>query len=267
VLFTANDLEIVAGGPSVRRAYLDTTITQLDRRYYGALSRYAHVLQQRNATLRRIKDGIAGPDELTFWDESLAREGAVIVAARQRAVTSLARDAAATQRELSGAAAEELSLAYEPRLGEEWTRLLTPDATPEHVEPLLAAALASQRRKDMAAGVSLTGPHRDDLSIKLNGVAAASFASRAQMRTIALSLRLAEARLLAADVADPPVLLLDDIVSELDRQRRASVLSGIAAFDQAWFTATEAEGLPPEFVESCAVYRVAGGTITPLAAP
>jgi DNA replication and repair protein RecF len=265
-LFTADDLEIIAGAPSVRRRYLDTMICQLDRRYYGALQRYQRILQQRNASLRRIKDGIAGPDELSLWDEGFAREGAVIVAERQRALSRLSRLAATAQHELSGAAQESLAIAYEPRLDEEWRRLLPEDASAAAIEPLFGAALAAQRRRDTAAGISLTGPHRDDFSILLNGVSAAAFASRAQMRTIALALRLAEARLLE-DATDPPVLLLDDVVSELDRGRRVSVLASIASFDQVWFTATDAEGLPDEFIETCSVYTIEDGRVSPAMLP
>jgi DNA replication and repair protein RecF len=261
VLFTADDLTIVSGSPSDRRLYLDVAISQLDRAYYGALQRYGRVLQQRNAALRRIKDGLAGPDELPFWDESLVREGAVILSARRRAVGRLDALAAAAHRELSGAAQEDLTITYEPALGDEWRPLLTADATVSSAQSLFSAALAAQRRRDLAAGLSLVGPHRDDLAITLNGASASSFGSRAQIRTAALSLRLAEARLLLEASTDPPVLLLDDIVSELDEARRRSVLEGVAGFDQVWFTATSAALLPTEFVKSCQSYEVRAGAI------
>lgn len=260
VLFTADDLELISGPPAVRRAYLDAALSQLDRAYYAALQRYGRIMQQRNASLRRIREGIAGLDELALWDDSFTREGATIIAGRINAVVRLAGLAATAHGELSGAL-EALELAYEPQLGEEWSRLLPTQATPAAVQPLFAAALTAQRRRETAAGVSLAGPHRDDISIKLNGVAAASFGSRAQIRTAALALRLAEARLLMTN-ADPPVLLLDDIVSELDESRRASVLAGVSGFDQVWFTATANASLPPGFRASCRTYTVHAGSIT-----
>jgi DNA replication and repair protein RecF len=260
VLFTADDLEIISGGPGLRRQYLDVAISQLDRRYYGALSRYGRILQQRNATLRRIREGVANTDELALWDDGFAREGAVLIAARRTAVTRLTPLVQQAHLELSGAQ-ESLAVRYEPRLGEEWQSLLPDQPEPEAVVALFSAAVAGQRRREVAAGVSLVGPHRDDLTLELNGVAAAAFASRAQMRTAALSLRLAEARLLTEDTGDPPVLLLDDIVSELDERRRASVLQSIGESDQVWLTATDAAGLPAAFLETCAVYRVQAGTI------
>jgi DNA replication and repair protein RecF len=265
VLFTADDLEIISGSPSDRRLFIDVAISQLDRAYYAALRRYTRILQQRNATLRRIKDGIAGQDELALWDDSLVREGAVIISARQRLIGRLAALAASAHSELSGFAHEDLKVAYEAQLGDDWRPLLAPDATPEAAQSLFAAALAGQRRRDLAAGVSLVGPHRDDLSIVLNGAPASSFGSRAQIRTAALSLRLAEARLLLTEAGDPPIVLLDDIVSELDEGRRRSVLDSIAGFDQVWFTATSAAWLPADFVRSCQVYEVRAGTVTPLA--
>jgi len=263
VLFTADDLDIVSGPPASRRAYLDAAISQADRSYYAALQRYARLMQQRNATLRRIKEGVAGPDELSLWDEGFAREGGAIIAARRDAVAALGRRAATAHADLSGSAGERLEIAYEPQLGDEWRGLLAPDAPTDQVRSLLAAALASQRRRETAAGVSLVGPHRDELRIALNGVSAAAFASRAQIRTVALSLRLAEAGLLRAIDGDPPVLLLDDIVSELDESRRRSVLRGLEGFDQVWFTATTGAGLPPDFVAACAVYRVRSGHVEP----
>jgi len=263
VLFTADDLEIVSGPPASRRAYLDAAISQADRAYYAALQRYGRLMQQRNATLRRMKEGIAAPDELSLWDDAFCREGATVIAGRRDAVLALAERAAAAHAELSGGAGERLEIAYEPQLGDEWRGLLPAAAPQAEVQALFAAALASQRRREAAAGVSLVGPHRDDLRIELNGVSAAAFGSRAQVRTAALSLRLAEAELLRGLDGDPPVVLLDDIVSELDERRRASVLRGVQGFDQVWFTATTDAWLPPDFVADCAVFRVRSGQVEP----
>jgi len=262
VLFTADDLDIISGAPSGRRQYLDAALSQLDRTYYAALQRYGRITQQRNASLRRIREGIAGNDELVLWDDSFTREGATIFAGRRNALATLAPFAAAAHAGLSGVQ-ETLELAYEPQLGEEWSRLLPENATAATVQPLFAAALAAQRRREVAAGVSLLGPHRDDVSIRLNGASAASFGSRAQIRTAALALRLAEARLLMTDTHDPPVLLLDDIVSELDERRRETVLAGASGFAQVWFTATTGALLPSDFLANAQTYRVEAGRITP----
>jgi len=261
VLFTADDLNIISGGPAERRRFLDLMLSQADRRYYAALQRYGRVLQQRNAVLRRIREGLAGSDELAFWDESLAREGGVIVASRLSVAGRLASEASRAHRYLSGAA-ESLTTTYKPRLGDEWEALVSAgghDAA--GVQRLLAAAILSSRRRDVAAGASLVGPHRDDVFIEINGAPAAAFGSRAQIRTASLALRLAEARLLREDIADAPVVLLDDIVSELDGRRRRSVLEGIADFDQVWLTATDASSLAPDFLSEAHVFQVSEGTL------
>jgi DNA replication and repair protein RecF len=261
VLFTADDLDIISGPPANRRGFLDTALGQADRAYYAGLQRYGRILQQRNASLRRIKEGLGGLDELSLWDEGFCREGAAIIAARQRAVRRLGDLAAESHVRLSGSALELLELAYEPQLGEQWRGLLPEDATAAAVQPLFTAALVAQRRRETAAGLSLVGPHRDDVAVRLNGVDAAAFGSRAQIRTAALSLRLAEAELLRGDGDDPPVLLLDDILSEMDERRREAVLGSLAGFDQVWITATSGSPLPTPFLDGAAVYRVEAGML------
>jgi DNA replication and repair protein RecF len=261
VLFTADDLDIVSGPPANRRGFLDTALGQFDRGYYSALQRYGRILQQRNATLKRIRDGIAGLDELSLWDASFCHEAAMIVAARQRAVRRLGDLAAESHVRLSGSALELLELAYLPQMGDAPMQTLPEDATPAGVQPALEAALAAQRRRETAAGLSLVGPHRDDVAVLLNGVAASAFGSRAQIRTAALALRLAEAELLRGSDGDPPVLLLDDILSEMDPKRRDAVLAGLGGFDQVWITATAGSMLPEGFLGQAAVYAVEAGRV------
>lgn len=262
VLFTADDLEIISGPPATRRAYLDAALTQFDRGYHGALQRYGRIMQQRNATLRRIKEGIAGLDELALWDDGFSREGATIIAARHSAVRDLSMLAAEAHVRLTSGAPEALQLAYEPALGEQWRDRLPPEPTTETVQPILAAALASQRRRETGAGISLLGPHRDNMTIRLNGFDAASYGSRAQIRTATLSLRLAEAELLRAGSDDPPVLLLDDILSEMDARRRDSVLAALTDFDQVWYTATTGSLLPEGFLATATQFTVENGSIS-----
>ncbi len=261
VLFTAEDMTIVTGSPSERRRFLDSMLSQLDRRYYAAAQRYGRVLQQRNAALKRVKEGLSGIDEMAFWDESLVKEGALMVEARLRACSTLTPVAAHYHRELSGAAVEALDVEYCPRLGDDQALRLDPGAGVEEVAAALIEGMRSLRRREVAAGLSLIGPHRDEVAIRIDGASAASFASRAQVRTATLALRLAEARLFQQDLGDPPVLLLDDIVSELDERRRRSVLASIADFDQVWFTATDDHGFDASFLEAASVYQVAGGTL------
>jgi DNA replication and repair protein RecF len=266
VLFRADDLAIISGGPGERRRFLDLMLAQIDRQYYAALQRFGRIVQQRNAVLRRIRERLAATEELLFWDESFAREAALILASRIRAAKRLSAFAAAEHGHLSGAAHEVLSVAYRPRLGDQWEPLLQSQdaADPAALQSLISAALVAGRRRDVAAGLSLVGPHRDDLEILIGGVSAAAFGSRAQIRTASLALRLAEGRLLEEDIGDPPVLLLDDIVSELDEGRRRSVLAGIAGSDQVWLTATDGSAFSAQFLADARVLSVSGGRVSEL---
>ncbi len=240
VFFTPQDLDLIGGPPALRRRYLDITLSQIGSRYLTALQEYARVMLQRNALLRRLREGLARADELSFWESRMAESGAHIVRARAESTRSLAALAAEAHVALSGER-EELRLVYEPRLRRNWTA----DDLLNKSEGELAAAfidtLSRSRPQEIAAGASLWGPHRDDLLFLLDGRPAAAFASRAQRRTAALALRLAEARFLLASTGDRPILLLDDVLSEMDETRRRGVLDAVAGFDQVWITSAEEE--------------------------
>ncbi len=257
VLFTTDDLDLISGAPSGRRRYLDVMLSQLDRAYLRALQRYGKVVTHRNALLRRVQTGEARPEELDFWDGELARDGSVLLRERSIAGDALAERAGEAHRRLSGGT-EDLAIAYRPRLeGWDGDRVR---AESEVLPEALGGALGRGRARDVAAGVTLTGPHRDDLDLTINGIAAASFASRGQQRTAALALRLAEARFMADRKGDLPVVLLDDVLSELDEARRGAVLESLGDWDQLLITSADGdrfgEGLP-----AAAVFRVVAGRI------
>jgi DNA replication and repair protein RecF len=260
VLFTTHDLDLIGGPPAGRRRYLDVTLSQLDREYARALQRYNKVVTQRNALLRRIQEGASKTAELSVWDEQLARDGATIVCARAAAVEALARHARAEHERVSGGL-EHLAIGYLPRIeGWDGARVL---AQPHAVEDALVAALEAGRRREIGAGLTLAGPHRDDLAFALDGAAASSFASRGQQRTAAFALRLAEARYMAERKVDLPVVLLDDVLSELDEARRRAVLASLDGWDQLLITSADGhrfeEGLP----SAAAVLCVVAGRIEP----
>jgi DNA replication and repair protein RecF len=262
VLFTAADIDLTSGAPSARRRYIDITLSQVDRGYVSARSRLERVLAQRNHLLKRIREGLARSDELTFWDSELARDGGYVLAARALALSQLA--AIATEAHVTLAPQEELRLEYRPRLeGDCRDGLANPAAAAE----VYGEALRRGVSRDIAAGMTLQGPHRDDIAFSLNGLPAAGFASRAQQRTIALALRLAEAQLLRSRRGEPPVLLLDDILSEMDADRCRSVIDAISSSDQLLVTATDAARFPQHFLDGAAVFTVAAGTIAPLSEP
>lgn len=256
VLFTADDIDVITGAPALRRRYLDITISQTDQLYIRALQRYGRALLQRNSLLRRIDDGQASPDELAFWDGEIAREGARIVHTRARTMEALCLAARDYHRRLSGGR-EDLQVTYAPQ-----TALEGDSAPPvEEIEALLRRGLTRSQRREIALGQTLIGPHRDDLRFALNGAAVSSFGSRAQQRTAALALRLAEASYLAGVNADPPVLLLDDILSELDAERRRAVVALLPEAQQVFVSSAEPEEITALMGESAQTYAVRDGTL------
>jgi DNA replication and repair protein RecF len=257
VLFTADDLDMIGGSPALRRRYIDITLMQVDQQYGAARSRFERVLVQRNHLLKRVREGLARPDELAFWDGELGKDGGLIVQRRAAALSRLAVLAQQSHTEL--AAGELVEVAYRPRL-EALTMDLQTATVPEAVAAY-QAALARSLSRDIAAGMTLQGPHRDDILFSLNGLPAAGFASRAQQRTVALSLRLAEAHFLCEHRGEPPVLLLDDVLSEMDAGRRQAVLGALREMDQMLVTGTDLNDFSPGFVSRAAVFAVRGGSV------
>ncbi|MDO8611458.1 MAG: DNA replication and repair protein RecF [Dehalococcoidia bacterium] len=257
VLFTAADIDLISGAPSARRRYIDITLSQVDSRYVVARSRLERVIAQRNHLLKRMREGLAQADELSFWDAELARDGGYVFAVRSAALSELA--ALAGEAHASLAPAEELRVDYRPRLEGKTAESLR-DA--DSAAAAYGEALRRGVPRDVAAGMTLQGPHRDDIAFFLDGEPAAGFSSRAQQRTIALALRLAEARLLEARRGEPPLLLLDDILSEMDAARGRSVIEAVSAYDQLLITATGLERFPDGFLDRAAVFRVTAGAVS-----
>ena len=256
VFFTADDLHLIDGSPGTRRRYLDLMLAQANAGYGAARSRYERVLTQRNHLLKRIREGAAKPDEMPYWDQELAANGAVLFDRRAKALDVMSRLAQEAHARL--APGEHLSVHYRPRL-----EPLTTDparAGEDAVREAFARALSSALRRDVAAGMTLQGPHRDDVFLALGDLPAAGFASRAQQRTIALSLRLAEAQFLRERRGDPPLLLLDDILSEMDAGRRDSVLAALGDVDQMLVTGTDWDRFPGSFLEGASLFEVAAGS-------
>jgi DNA replication and repair protein RecF len=256
VLFTADDLHLIDGSPGTRRRYLDFMLSQADQAYAAARSRFERVLTQRNHLLKRIREGAARPDELVYWDDEIARNGAVLFARRAQALDAMA--ALAQEAHARLAPGEHLSVHYRPRL--EPLSIDIAAAAEDEIGAAYRRNLSSAQRADVAAGMTLQGPHRDDVFLALGDLPAAGFASRAQQRTIALSLRLAEARFLRDRRGDPPLLLLDDILSEMDASRRDSVLAAIGDADQMLVTGTDWDRFSASFLEGASLFSVASGS-------
>ena len=263
VLFSAADLGVVAGPPAARRRYLDLTLSQIDGRYVRAAQRYARVLQQRNSLLRRLAERRGRPDELDFWDEELAQAGSVLLAERARSIDRLAADAARRYAELAPGDAP-LRPCYRPALPGPLAAALLAGGGAGAGDWLSGAfreALAERRREDVAAGVTRIGPHRDDVAFLLGGRELAPTASRGQQRGAALALRLAEVELCRSRTGEPPVLLLDDVLSELDARRRERVIEVAYGVDQLVVTTPDPARPPPGAVVGERRLRLAAGEL------
>ena len=261
VMFSAADLQIIDGSPSRRRRYLDITISQLDREYVRALQRYQRVLQQRNSLLRSLQERRAPPgDELAFWDQELAASGAVMLHGRAHAVRALAEGAAQHYADLASGV-EPLAVCYEPALPPAAAATVLDAGSVEAVEAAFREVLEARRRDDLAAGMTRSGPHRDNMRFEIAGNDAAAFASRGQQRTAGLALRLAEVALSRDRTGDAPLLLLDDILSELDEQRRERVLAAAYGVDQVVITSADDDRPSASDLPSARRFRIEEGEL------
>ncbi len=249
-VFMPDRLTLVKGPPAARRSHLDGFVAALRPARAEARRRYARALAQRNALLGRIRSGFAARDSLDAWDAELAEAGAALMATRAAALETLAPLFAEAATELG---LDEPALRYSPR-----SRAVSADE--------LRGELAERRDSDLARGFTGHGPHLDEVGITLGGRAARRYASQGQQRSTLLALLFAERDALLAERADPPLMLLDDVTSELDPGRR-ELLCGrlVAGGGQALVTATEASHLPASCerlelaVRSGAVIRGVGG--------
>ncbi|HXN03695.1 MAG TPA: DNA replication/repair protein RecF [Candidatus Acidoferrum sp.] len=254
VLFWPDDLQLVKGPGEGRRRFLNTLLSQIDPNHARELTRYGHLLEQRNALLRAIREGRQPAAGLDYWTDNLADSGAAIMVERQRRLLELQPIAAAFHRELSDDR-ERLDLRYRPagvRIGE---------APQELVSEQLKVAMRDARDEEIGRGQTAVGPQRDDLEVWLDDHEARLFASQGQQRSAVLSLKLAELHYLAEVTGEQPVLLLDDVMSELDPARRERLLAALQPGPQALITAADLNDLPKSILERAAVFRVEQGAI------
>ena len=235
VIFSPEDLGLIREGPSLRRRYLDMMISQVNRGYFIALQQYRSGLEQRNALLKNIRAGGSdGTGMLEVFEQAMAAPAAVIVAARKKVIAMLSELAADTYRGISGRETEEFQAGYHSAFRET-----------ENVEEEFIRLMRENREEDLRLGITSAGPHRDDLNLSLNRKNMKVFASQGQIRTAALSLKLAQMKALRAMSGEAPVLLLDDVMSELDRDRRTRLVKEISDY-QTFITCTDESDLELE---------------------
>ena len=247
VIFSPEDLDLIREGPLLRRRYLDMMISQVDRRYFTALQQYRVGLEQRNTILRNIRSNTGGDRSmLDVFEESMARAAADIIRKRREMTGILSEKARDTYRRISGTD-EAFSVAYRSSVREE-----------DGMEEALCRLYRENREDDIRLGVTSAGPHRDDLVLSLNDHPMKLFASQGQIRTGALSLKLSQMDILKEMSGEDPVLLLDDVMSELDRSRRASLIREIHSF-QTFITCTDKDDLELDSVRKIWKVSSSGG--------
>lgn len=258
VMFSAQDLELVSRPPSARRRYLDILISQVDSQYLRALQRYQRVVGQRNHLLKTIREGRAQARELEFWNDELVASGGHIVAKRAETVRVLSEMAGPIHRGLTGNG-EGLELVFRPSVPADSGQ------SEGDIGESLRKAMEAERSREVAQGFTVRGPHRDDLQMLLDDMDVGLYASRGQCRTVVLAMRLAEASYLRDKRGQGPVLLLDDVLSELDASRRAHILDAVSQYEQCLITTADTEMIDAEHLSRMARFVVAGGQVTSLA--
>ncbi len=241
VMFAPEDLAIVKDGPAERRRFMDMELSQVKPGYYYSLQRYGAALKQRNALLKEPER--LTPDMLEAWDEQLAELSEGIITERRALVNSLSVIAGELHRDISSGR-ERLELVYEPGVAG------------GHLEML--AALQRSRSEDIRRGFTTAGPHRDDIGISLDGLDLRSYGSQGQKRTAALSIKLSELSFIRELRGEPPVLILDDVLSELDGSRQQLLMESVQGC-QCFLTSTSLEGLKRAGLGDMKVFRCEGG--------
>jgi DNA replication and repair protein RecF len=266
VLFAPEDLQIVRGDPSSRRRFADQLLVQRTPRLSGVLADYDRVLKQRSALLKSARArGIRGDalSTLDVWDDKLIALGTEVIGARVALAAELAAPLSAAYAAIAGADHRpEIEWALSVRGGdpEEGADAPTTDAAPTRIADLFRQALAARRSAELERGLTLVGPHRDDLVLRVRGLPVRGYASHGESWSVALALRLASAELLRADSRlGDPVLILDDVFAELDAGRRSRLADLVSAYEQVVVTAAVEEDVPVAL--RARTLRVEAGTI------
>ncbi len=273
VVFVPQMSQILEGGPEERRRYLNLTLAQAVPSYVRALGEYSQALSQRNALLKALNERGGNSEQLGVWDEALARLGAQLIQWRIQAVHEIERLAARVHHELTRGK-EVLRLRYEPAFdplpqpnGQMNLKIDTPvDRSGLKLEDIrtgFVERLAQLRREEIARGVTTIGPHRDELRFQANGIDLGNYGSRGQIRTALLALKMAEVNWMRERTGEWPVILLDEVMAELDQERRADLLAYLGGREQVLFTTTDLNLFTPEFARSAEIWKVQSGTIQP----
>ncbi len=273
VLFLPEDVRLVGGPPAGRRRHLDDLLSQVYPEYVEANHKYGSALSRRNALLRYLRDEGGDPAQLAPLEQVLAETGVTVSFYRRRVLAALTLHADRYHQELTGGNAW-LQLQYEPNFDPlappalDYQMGLLPGEDPvppvdvEELREAYRATLVRNRSRAIQRGVTRMGPQRDEIRFLSQEVDLGTFGSRGQQRTAVLALRLAELRWLQEETGEAPVLLLDEVLAELDRERRAYLLDLLGGVEQTILSTTDAEMFPASFRERTLLLRVAGGIVS-----
>ncbi len=271
VIFVAQMTQIIEGGPDNRRRYLNLALAQAVPGYARQLSEYGEALTQRNALLKLLSERGGDPAQLDFWDDTLTRTGAAIILHRIEAIQEIEKLAVRLHRELTHAT-EVLRMHYQPAYdplqppnGQIALALSTPvqrnGMDGEQIRQGFLEALQKCRGEEIRRGVTTLGPHRDELRFLANGIDLSDYGSRGQVRTTLLALKLAEIEWMKARTGQWPVLLLDEVLVELDDQRRLDLLESLDKVEQAVLTTTDLNLFSADFVDKSELWEVESGEV------
>src|SRR5271157_3200354 len=271
VIFLPQMTRVFENGPEERRRYLNLAISQAMPGYAQALNEYNQALTQRNALLKQLAERGGDASQLCYWDEILSQRGAIIIQGRIKAIQEIEKLAARIHHQLTHTQ-EVLRIiyqpAYDPLLPPEGqyslqlqTTILRNNFTINQIQQGFLERLTAIRNEEIARGVTTCGPHRDEMRFLSNGIDLSDYGSRGQIRTVLLALKLAEVNWLKEKTGQWPVLLLDEILVELDTQRRADLLEYLGDCEQALLTTTDLKLFSDEFVQQSAIWEVAGGRV------
>ncbi len=253
VQFSSLDLDLVRGGPGERRAWLDTLLIQLEPVYAHILGQYHHVLKQRNALLRQVDEGGSRPEQLALWDAQLTTLGTRVMRRRARGIARLLPIAQKWHTAISGAT-EILTLTYAPNVP-------LVDDDPTIIQAAFLDKIQQRAIAESQQHTTLVGPHRDDLFLTINETAARQYGSQGQQRTLVLALKLAELEMIETVVGEPPLLLLDDVLAELDLNRQNQLLEAIGDRFQTLITTTHLGVFDAQWLKTSQILTVKMGQL------
>lgn len=262
VQFSCLDLDLVRGGPGERRDWLDAVLVQLEPVYAHLLQQYQQALKQRNAFLKRlraIENPHADPQQLLIWNQQLATLGARVIQRRHRMLGRLEPLAQSWHQAISGKT-EHLALEYHPNVRHDL-------AQPEQLFPEFLAQMQGKAIAEYHQATSLVGPHRDEVHLTINQTPARQYGSQGQQRTLVLALKLAELQLIEEVIGEPPILLLDDVLAELDLNRQNQLLDAIQDRFQTLITTTHLGAFDAKWLQSAEIFSVEAGQLTEMHIP